>query len=161
MWSGCRLSKKMNRWYQVHLNARKDSNVVLYGSFFGHLKQYEYLYLLLKRRGLMYLLLDVLLEKLGQRNWQIARKHIKGFDKKIEGWTVPALLTNYKSNEIRFRCNNQIFAASSCRSYPERISFPRFHIAVAEVYLCRWVPTLPRTLPPEVENGMSVFPEKL
>ena len=55
----------IEKWDMEYKASGKDSNSELYGSLFQHLKDNADFYLLLKRRNLMYLFLEIFLEKSG------------------------------------------------------------------------------------------------
>ena len=54
-------------WDQEYKTSGKDSNAELYGSLFEHLKNHADFFLLLKERNLMYLFLEVFIEKSGPK----------------------------------------------------------------------------------------------
>lgn len=57
----------VEKWNQEYKASEKDSNTELYGSLFKHLKDNADFYRLLEERNLMYLLLEVFLEKIGPK----------------------------------------------------------------------------------------------
>lgn len=61
------LSYLIEQWDQEYKSTGNDSNPELYGSLFKHLKDNADFYLLLKERNLMYLFLDVFMEKNGPK----------------------------------------------------------------------------------------------
>ena len=61
------ISCLIEQWDQEYKSTGKDSNPELYGSLFKHLKDNADFYLLLKERNLMYLFLDVFMEKNGPK----------------------------------------------------------------------------------------------
>ena len=61
------IEKLTQQWEEEYKASGKDSNAEMYGSLFKHLKDHADFYLLLKQRNLMYLFLDVFLEKFGPK----------------------------------------------------------------------------------------------
>ena len=61
------ISCLIEQWDQEYKLTGKDSNPELYGSLFKHLKDNADFYMLLKERNLMYLFLDVFMEKNGPK----------------------------------------------------------------------------------------------
>ena len=57
----------IEKWDQDYKASGKDSNAELYGSLFQHLKKNAGFYLLLKKRNLMHLFLEVFLERNGPK----------------------------------------------------------------------------------------------
>ena len=61
------LRNLLTEWETAYNAVKDDSNARLYGSFFQHLKENADFFLLLKKRGLMHLFLDVYMERNGAR----------------------------------------------------------------------------------------------
>lgn len=59
------IEKLIENWEKEYQATGKDSNAEMYGSLFKHLKDNADFYLLLKKRNLMHLFLDVLVKKSG------------------------------------------------------------------------------------------------
>lgn len=55
----------MTRWQEAYEADSRGSNAELYGSLFAYLKEYDDFFLLLKKRGLLYLFLEVYKERNG------------------------------------------------------------------------------------------------
>lgn len=61
------VSHLLSSWDSDYKASGSNTNYELYGSLFGHLKKHNSFYLLLQKRNLSYLLLDVLLEMNGPK----------------------------------------------------------------------------------------------
>lgn len=61
------ISRMIEEWDQGYKASGKESNAKLYGSLFKHLKDHSDFYLLLQKRNLMYLFLEVFMEKSGPK----------------------------------------------------------------------------------------------
>ena len=62
-----RIEDLIGTWDRNYKATGKDSNAEMYGSLFHHLKENADFYLMLKQRNLMYLFLEVFLEKFGPK----------------------------------------------------------------------------------------------